>query len=226
VAGGDDAAVIADPAALIDDLAAAAAVRRVSPIPLTPRRGADDTVIAPMAPAAFINPAVIHRSAALIAAAEGRPAEPFRYREGVELRGGAASMPARLAVAGLLSAAQVGTRALARARPSVREPIAGMLERVGPSSGFGPDADRLDGWRWTMAAHARTTGGRELEVRLEADGHPGYLATARLLGEAGMLLAEDGGTPDRAGCLTPAAALGSDCIPRFERAGLRFTVAD
>jgi short subunit dehydrogenase-like uncharacterized protein len=226
VAGGDDAAVIADPAALIDDLAAAAAVRRVSPIPLTPRRGAGDTVIAPMAPAAFINPAVIHRSAVLIAAAEGRPAEPFRYREGVELRGGVASMPARLAVAGLLSAAQVGTRALARARPSVREPIAGMLERVGPSSGFGPDADRLENWRWTMAAHARTTGGRELEVRLEADGHPGYLATARLLGEAGMLLAEDGATPDRAGCLTPAAALGGDCIPRFERAGLRFTVAD
>jgi short subunit dehydrogenase-like uncharacterized protein len=226
VAGGDDAAVIADPAALIGDLAVAAAVRRVSPIPLTPRRGTGNTVIGPMAPAAFINPAVIHRSAALIAAAEGRTAEPFRYREGVELGGGAASLPARLAVAGLLSATQVGTRALARARPSVREPVANLLERIGPSSGYGPDEDRLEGWRWTMAAHARTTGGRELEVRLEADGHPGYLATARLLGEAGMLLAEDGATPDRAGCLTPAAALGSECVPRFERAGLRFSLGD
>ena len=226
VAGGEDSAVIADPAALIDDLAVAAAVRRVSPIPLTPRRGAGNAVIGPMAPAAFINPAVIHRSEALIAAAEGRPAQPFRYREGVELGGGPASLPARWALAGVLSAAQAGTRALARARPSVRQPVAGMLERFGPSSGYGPDEDRLEGWRWTMAAHARTTGGRELEVRVEADGHPGYLTTARLLGEAGMLLAEDGATPERTGCLTPAAALGSDCIPRFERAGLRFSLGD
>jgi short subunit dehydrogenase-like uncharacterized protein len=218
--------VIADPAALIDEPAVAAAVRRVSPIALAPRRGAGNTVIGPMAPAAFINPAVIHRSAALIAAAEGRPAEPFSYREGVELGGGPASLAARWAVAGVLSATQVGVRALARARPAVREPVASMLGRVGPASGYGPDADRLEGWRWTMAAHARTTGGRELEVRLDAAGHPGYLATARLLGEAGMLLGEDGATPQRAGCLTPASALGSDCIPRFERAGLWFSLGD
>jgi short subunit dehydrogenase-like uncharacterized protein len=96
--------------------------------------------------------------------------------------------------------------------------------RVGPASGYGPAADRLEGWRWTMSAHARTTGGQELDVRLQADGHPGYLATARLLGEAGMLLAEDGATPARAGCLTPATALGTACIERFERAQVRFSV--
>src|SRR5664279_6639908 len=49
---------------------------------------------------------------------------------------------------------------------------------------------------------------------LEADGHPGYLATARMLGEAGMLLAEDGATPKLAGCLTPAAALGTASVGR------------
>jgi short subunit dehydrogenase-like uncharacterized protein len=37
VAGGDDAALIADPAALVDDIAVAAAVRRLSPITLAPR---------------------------------------------------------------------------------------------------------------------------------------------------------------------------------------------
>ena len=72
-----------------------------------------------------------------------------------------------------------------------------------------------------MTLRGRTTGGRELELQLDADGHPGYLSTARLLGEAGMLLAEDGATPERAGCLTPAAALGSKQIARFERAGMR-----
>jgi short subunit dehydrogenase-like uncharacterized protein len=75
-----------------------------------------------------------------------------------------------------------------------------------------------------MSARARTGAGREVTVLLDAAGHPGYLATARMLGEAGMLLAEDGATPERAGCLTPAAALGTAHVERFERARLRFSV--
>jgi len=222
VAGDEHAAQIADPAVLITDPAVAAAVRRVSPIGLAPRRGADGAVIAPMTPAPFINPAVIHRTIARRAAAEGTPAEPLRYREGMAIEGGAASAPVRWAIAGALSATQVGLRGLARARPSVRRPIAGALARVGPSSGFGPAPERLEGWRWTMTVHARTSGGREFDVGLEADGHPGYLATARMLGEAGILLAEDGATPHVAGCLTPAVALGTASAPRFARAGVRF----
>jgi len=225
VAGVDDAAQIADPAVLITDPAIAAAVRRTSPIGLAPRRGAGGAVIAPMTPAPFINPAVIHRTTALLAAAEGRPAEPVRYREGMAIAGGAASAPARWAIAGALSATQVGLRGLARARLSVRRPIAGALARIGPSSGFGPAPDRLEGWRWTMTVRARTSGGREFEIGLEADGHPGYLATARMLGEAGILLAEDGATPHGAGCLTPAVALGTASAPRFARAGVRFETA-
>lgn len=223
VAASDGAAMIADPAALITDPAVAAAVRRVSPIGLTPRRGSGGAVIAPMAPAPFINPAVIHRTAALLAAVDGRPADPFRYREGMALGGGAASLPARWAVAGALSVTQIGLRGVARARPAVRKPVASALARLGPASGFGPAADRLEGWRWSMSVHASTASGRALDVRLEADGHPGYLATARMLGEAGMLLAEDGATPKLAGCLTPAAALGTACVGRFERAGVRFS---
>lgn len=221
VAGSDHAALIDDPALLITDADVAAAVRRVSPIGLAPRRGSSGAVIAPMLPAPFINPAVIHRTAALLASAEGRPAEPFRYREGMALDGGAASQAARWAIAGAMSATQVGLRGLAHARPAVRRPLASAMARFGPASGFGPAADRLEGWRWTMSVHARTTGGNELDVRIDADGHPGYLATARLLGEAGMLLAEDGATPERAGCLTPAVALGIACTARFERAGMR-----
>jgi short subunit dehydrogenase-like uncharacterized protein len=223
VAGADDAAAITDPALLITDPAVAAAVRRVSPIDLAPRRGTAGAVIAPMSPAPFINPAVIHRAAALRAAAEGRPAEPFRYREGMAIGGRTASAPARWAVAGALSGMQVGVRAIARARPAVRGPIASALARVGPASGYGPAGERLEGWRWSMTAHARTTGGRALVTSLRADGHPGYLATARMLGEVGMLLAEDGATPPGAGCLTPATALGTASAARFERAGVRFS---
>jgi short subunit dehydrogenase-like uncharacterized protein len=84
----------------------------------------------------------------------------------------------------------------------------------------------MEGWRWRMALEARTAGGRALSVRVDADGHPGYLATARMLGEVGLLLAEAGTTPDRAGCLTPATALGTASAPRFERARVRFDVGD
>ena len=75
-----------------------------------------------------------------------------------------------------------------------------------------------------MSVEARTTGGHEVRVDVDADGHPGYLATARMLGEAGLLLAEPGATPERAGCLTPATALGTGIAKRLERAGVRFSV--
>jgi short subunit dehydrogenase-like uncharacterized protein len=75
-----------------------------------------------------------------------------------------------------------------------------------------------------MSVEARTTAAQEVRVEVDAEGHPGYLATARMLGEAGLLLAERGVTPERTGCLTPATALGAACVERFERAGLRFSV--
>jgi short subunit dehydrogenase-like uncharacterized protein len=50
------------------------------------------------------------------------------------------------------------------------------------------------------------------------------LTTARLLGEAGLLLSEKGATPERGGCLTPAVALGTGSLDRFKLAGMRFSV--
>ena len=46
-----------------------------------------------------------------------------------------------------------------------------------------------------------------------------------MLGEAGLLISEEGATPDRSGCLTPALALGTGSIERLDRARLRFSVA-
>ncbi len=218
-AGGDDASAVTDSAALISDPARAEEVRRRSPIKVSPRRGTDGAVIAPMAPAAFINPAVIHRTAALTGA------QPFRYREGLGLAGGAATLPLRYAAAGVLSGTQAAVAAAARARPSVRRRVGSVLTKILPGSGFGPSGDRLELWSWHMTVVARTTGGQNVRVDIDADGHPGYLATARMLGEAGLLLAEPGMTPDRAGCLTPATALGTASVDRFERARVRFSVA-
>jgi short subunit dehydrogenase-like uncharacterized protein len=225
-AGADDASAVTDPAALITDVAAAEQVRRRSPISVAPRRGARGAVIAPMAPAAFINPAVIQRTAAIVAGDDGAAAEPFRYREGVSLPGGAATLPLRYAMAGALSVTQAGVAAAARARPSVRRRVGGTLSKIFPSSGFGPAADRLEAWTWRMSIDAVTTSGRAVRVEIDADGHPGYLATARMMGEAGVLLAEPGATPDRAGCVTPATALGTASADRFARARVRFSLSD
>jgi short subunit dehydrogenase-like uncharacterized protein len=224
--GGEGATEIADPAALIADPELAAAVRRRSPIALAPRVNARGEAVAPMTPIAFINPAVVHRTAALLAAERGTDAEPLRYREGIAVPGiSAATLPLRYAAAGALGGIQAGFRALTRARPSVRDRSAAAMRMILPSSGFGPSGAKLEQWSWHLTADARTPGGRYVRIDLDADGHPGYLTTAKLLGEVGLLLAEDGATPDRAGCLTPAAALGTQSLDRFERAGARFSVS-
>jgi short subunit dehydrogenase-like uncharacterized protein len=223
--GGEGATEVADPAALIPDAELAAAVRRRSPIDLAPRFNGRGEAIAPMTPIAFINPAVIHRTAALLAAERGVDPEPLRYREGIGIPGGPASLPLRYAAAGMLAATQAGFRALTRARPSVRERSADLMRRILPSSGFGPTGSRLDEWSWQVSLDAHTVGGHRVRVDVDADGHPGYLATAKILGEVGLLLAEEGATPQRGGCLTPAAAIGTARLDRFERAGARFSVS-
>lgn len=223
--GSTDPKVLSDPAALISDPTVAAAVRSRSPIALRPRRGADGSAIGPMSPAAFINPAVIQRTAAVIAAERGIALEPFRYREGVAIGGPGWSLPLRLGAAGALSATQLGMRAAAMARPQIRQRVAGGLRRILPGSGFGPAPDRIEQWRWRLQVTARSRSGNPIEVTVDAEGHPGYLATSRMFGEAGLMLAEPGVTPDRAGCLTPALALGTERIDRFDRAQLRFALA-
>jgi short subunit dehydrogenase-like uncharacterized protein len=224
--GGEGAAEIVDPAALIVDPSMADAVRRRSPITLAPRVNARGEVISPMTPLAFINPAVVHRSVALLAAERGEGAgEPLRYREGIAIPGTAgATLPLRYAAAGALAGVQAGFRGLTKARPSVRHRAAGIGRKILPGSGFGPSGDKLDKWSWHLTADARTPGGHYVKVDLDADGHPGYLTTAKLLGEVGLLLAEDGATPERAGCLTPATAIGTQSLDRFKRAGARFSV--
>ena len=224
-ASDDDAAALSDPACLVEDPERAQAIRRCSPISLAPRRDSQGRVIAPMAPAGFINPAVIQRTAALVAAENGGDARPFRYREGMAIAGPAVTLPLRFAAAGLLAAPQAAFLRIGTASPLVRARAGRALARVLPSSGYGPAADRLEAWHWRMSLAARTRDDNEVGVEVEGRGHPGYLATARMLGEAGLLLAEDGATPERSGCLTPATALGTAHADRFERAGLSFSVS-
>jgi short subunit dehydrogenase-like uncharacterized protein len=83
----------------------------------------------------------------------------------------------------------------------------------------------MEEWSWSMSVNAKTVGGHYVRVDLEGDGQPGYLTTGKMLGEAGMLLSEDGTTPQRSGFVTPAAALGSEQVDRVRHAGARIQVS-
>jgi short subunit dehydrogenase-like uncharacterized protein len=218
--GEEDAERLLDPSCMVFDEARCEEIRRTSPIKVAPRRSADGAVIAPMVPSAYINPAVIHRTAAL----NDRPV--FIYREGMAIDGGTATLPFRFGAAGALSGMQVATGAAAGARSAVRKRASSVLTRVLPSSGFGPAADRIEQWRWRMDLSGATQNGKTVHVRIDADGHPGYLATSRMMGEAGLILADESLATDRAGCLTPSVALGVASAERFDAAGLRFRVSD
>jgi short subunit dehydrogenase-like uncharacterized protein len=102
--------------------------------------------------------------------------------------------------------------------------VSRLLAQVLPPSGYGPAATVWSPWRWHMSIRARTSTGREVPVEINADGHPGYLTTPRMLGETGLLLSPVGSTPERSGCLTPSTALGPRSAGRFARAGLRFSL--
>lgn len=221
----ENAAAAADSAALIVEEDKAQRVRATSPIAIAPRFNAQGDVVTPMSPSPFINPAVIHRTACLIAAEEGRVFNPFRYREGVTIPGSGATMPLRYLAGAGLAGTQAATRGLMRARPAVREHVSGMLRRYLPSSGFGPTGERMEDWSWRMAVNAKTVDGHFVRADLEGEGQPGYLATAKMLGEAGLLLSEKGATPERSGFLTPAAALGTEHLDRFRHAGVKFQVS-
>lgn len=182
--------------------------------------------LSPMVPSPFLNPPVVHRSASLLRdSGDTIHAGDFEYREGVDTAGmlpGVLAAPA--AVAGSLLAVGMGT--LTGAREKVRRSFVDVLERVGPSPGDGPRPEDLDRWRYRLDVRAVDTSGGTQDVVVEADGHPGYKSTATILGEAALALADpDAPTPDGAGFLTPATALGLHVLDRFEHAGMRIRPA-
>jgi short subunit dehydrogenase-like uncharacterized protein len=214
----------ADPHAL--DPAGSTATSRYD---LGPRRHAGTGEwLAPLVPSPFINPPVVHRSAALLRGdADPVFAPSFRYREGTvtasmlpgpALPGVAPAMAAAMATGNYLLAAAGGAPRAVRAR------IADTLTRLGPSPGDGPRPDTLDEWSYRIDVRAVTASGGTADVTVDAQGHPGYKSTATLVGEAALALA----TLDapRPGYGTPATVLGIDDLDRYAHAGMVFTVPD
>jgi short subunit dehydrogenase-like uncharacterized protein len=199
--------VLGDPYALSPDRASEPTVRQPTDSPPPGRRGPDGRWTAPFVMASY-NTRVVRRSNALQGHAYGRD---LRYGEVMGLgsgpRGAVAAAGVTAVLAGLVTAFK-------------NPPLRAVLDRVLPKPGSGPSArTRARGW-FRMDITAGTQSGRGLGATVSGLGDPGYAATAVMLAESGLCLAEDTERlPVRFGCLTPATALGGALVERLRAAG-------
>ena len=203
----------ADPHALSPDPAAEPAPVQ-PPDAGPPGRLRDGTWTAPFIMAGY-NTRIVRRSNALTDWSYGRG---LRYGElmgcGRGVRGAAA--------AGGVTAGLVGALAGISAAMTTA-PTRALLDRVLPAPGSGPSAaTRAAGW-FRSELHAVASGGRRFRAVVAGAGDPGYAATAVMLGESALCLAEDA-TGDRAGSLTPATAMGTALVERLRKAGHTYDV--
>ena len=102
-------------------------------------------------------------------------------------------------------------------------PTRAVLDRVLPKPGTGPsEKARNAGW-FRMDVDTTTSTGARYHAVVAGPGDPGYAATAVMMGQSALCLALDE-TPDRAGVLTPATAMGDVLVQRLRAEGLELFV--
>jgi short subunit dehydrogenase-like uncharacterized protein len=157
---------------------------------------------------AAINTRVVRRSNALQGWAYGRR---FRYREAMGMGDGPAGRAKAIGLTGGLGALMGGLGF---------GPIRKVLDRMLPSPGEGPSEEAQQKGFFRIDVHTRTSSGKRYVCHVNAQGDPGYAATAVMLGESALCLVLDRDRlPDRAGILTPSTALGSVLADRLRAAG-------
>jgi len=210
-----------------DEMAASAQRRRVveDPYALSPDRGTEPDLgderelewvsydgelriwVGPFLMAG-LNTRVVRRSNALQDWAYGRR---FRYREVTGFGTGPAAPVQAAAVSAALKAGAAGL---------AFGPARALLGRLLPAPGEGPSEKARRTGYFRIQIHARTSSGVRYLAKIEAQGDPGYAATAVMLGESALCLALDRDRlPDRAGVLTPATAMGAPLAARLNAAG-------
>ncbi len=164
---------------------------------------------------AGVNTRVVRRSNALTDWAYG---SGLRYREVMKAGNGPlGAVKAGMVVGGL--GGLVGGLAF--------RPTRIVLDRLLPDPGEGPDEESRDKGFFKIRITTTTSSGRKFRCRVEAQGDPGYKATAVMLGQAGLCLALDRDqTPDVSGVLTPATAMGAVLTERLRAAGHTYEVSE
>ncbi|HEY5335967.1 MAG TPA: enoyl-ACP reductase, partial [Mycobacteriales bacterium] len=200
--------VVGDPFTLSPDRPAETSVRQPSDTPRPGRRETGWT--APFVMAAY-NTRIVRRSNALLDWAYGRD---LRYGEVMGTGSG---------VAGPLTAVGVTAGLVAMAGGMSFGPARPLLDRLLPKPGEGPSVEaREKGW-FRHDVRAVTTSGRHYRAIVAGPGDPGYKATAVMFAESALSLALDD-LPARAGCLTPAVAMGDALVDRLRAAGHTYDV--
>lgn len=162
---------------------------------------------------AAINTRIVLRSNALLDYSYG---QDFHYDEAVltgpQLPGWIAAQGLRIALDGL---------AIATLLPPTRW----LLEKtLIPESGEGPSQASQEEGFYDLRFFGTTPHGETIRVKVTGDRDPGYGSTAKMLGQAGLCLAQDISHSARAGGFwTPASVFGEMLIKRLEKsAGLTF----
>lgn len=158
-----------------------------------------------------VNTRVVRRSNALADHAYG---SRFRYRELMLTGGGPIGMAKAAGVAGGIGGVFAGL-----ATPGARQ----LLDRVLPDPGEGPSEEDRERGFFNIDIHSTTSTGKRLRCEIRVKGDPGYKATAVMLGQSALCLALDA-TPDVAGVLTPASAMGRLLADRLDAAGHSYRV--
>jgi short subunit dehydrogenase-like uncharacterized protein len=191
-------------------------------IDLTARR---DSVtgdwLSPLAPAPFVNPAVVHRTSELLG--EDGYAPLFAYREAFNTTRSLTGLPGAPRLVARAFAAMVGSIvACSEGRDSRIDRLRlTALQRIGPRPGQGPREATLDMIGYRLEAQAVSDSGLRATAHLDAHGNAGYRSTPNILAEAGIALASG---PKATGVVTPAAALGAEFLDRLGPAGISHSV--
>ncbi|KRF16771.1 saccharopine dehydrogenase [Nocardioides sp. Soil797] len=156
-------------------------------------------------PLPTIDPQVVQRSGAALPAYGPK----FRYSHF------AGTKTLRYAAAG---AAGVGSIALAAQLGPMRNFLKGKVKQ-----GEGPSETRRRK-SWFTVDFVAEAGGETVHTRVSG-GDPGYTETSKMLAESALCLAFDS-TPETAGQVTPAVAMGDLLLERLRNAGMKFEVVD
>jgi len=179
-------------------------------------------VLEPMVPVAFLNPPIIHRTAAILANEQGEVYQPANYKEGVDIgSSGGLSGYQRYLKAMTQDILQRTMIMIINLPFPVRHWLSKSIEKRLPKAGTGPSDHYLRDWDWTVKASATNKNGKTAEATLTGDGHPGYTATAAIIVEVGLSMSMVNARTERSGCITPALAMGIQAAEKLQMPSLK-----
>ena len=184
-----------------------------------PQRDSIRSIWTAPSPMAAVNERVIRRSNALLSYPWGRE---FRCTEGIPTGSG---ISGATAAGGIALGLGVGTAAM---KSSLLR--RGLRRFVFPEPGSGPSQEEMESGHFSVRAIGRgtaTDGPFTVISEIGSELDPGYGATARMLGEAGMcLLRDETASPLDGGILTPASGIGDPLGDRLRDVGFTVTAGE